>query len=523
MSRSPRPFSPIVEFEHSAYTPYLPTTIRRAAYWALGIIITVLACRIGFGDRSEPEAIYLLGACIGWVSFIAPTSIRAAQMAHQPFQEWWLTFPVDRRTLIRAKQLALLRFNGYFAAALWLIVTIHNFGAAMLTESPFHASMTRLWADTAAYGLLYAAIVLFVTCFALLAPLMMQGWYRLLILLYLVIWILPMGSLGKLINGDMQYARWQHSDMVALYAVGFVLLGWVVYHAAINGVAKYGMKALTPREPGKVGINLHRQPSLVRRAVLRRSTATGFRCLIRLERSKHRSIASNRWMRLTRGILVVGLAIGGYFTLGSNEWSDMVRVILIFPSIFSVTLVSLSYLNDMSKRRIEWLFSFPYSRFKIALSRLFALWLTTILWVGGALIATGVGAGVRYIVQRPELVATTNDIEGAAFLLLAFLTYFLFGTLIIHAQYGAMNNPLLAAIGLPFAMASYLVPTMVNTYILPDSFGVNGISVQWWIGLGITAAIALPLAAYIFVISVRSMANSLMRQQDRLANRTLLK
>ncbi|GMK40062.1 hypothetical protein PCCS19_31170 [Paenibacillus sp. CCS19] len=524
MSRGPRAFSPIVEFEHSAYNRYLPTTKRRAAFWIFGIVITVLASRIAFGDRNEPEAIYLLGACLSWIAFIMPPGIRAIQSAHQPFQEWWLTFPLDRRTLIRAKLLAALRFNSYFAAAMWLIATIHNSGAAMLTESPFHASTARLWADAAAYALLYAAIVLFVTCFAALVPMMMNGWFRLLLLPFIVVWSFPMGNLGKLMNNDyLLPARWQQSDMAVLYAIGLALLGWGVYHAAINGVAKYGMKALTPRTSDNIGINSRRNPSLAQRAVRKRSAAIGFRSLIQLERSKHRSIASNKWMRLIRGILAIGLAIGGYAALQDNEWVDMVRVILIFPSMITVTLVSLLYLNDMSKRRIEWIFSFPYSPFKIALSRLIALWTTTLLWVGGALLAAGIGAGIRYFVQRPDIIATMKDIEGAGYLLLAFLTYFLFGTLVIHAQYGSMRNPLLAALGLPFAMVSYLVPTMINTYVLPVSFGDNGVASHWWIGLGITAVIAIPFALYIFVIAARNMANSLLNSQARVPGRTLFK
>lgn len=520
MNRHHRTFSPIVAFEHSAYSPYLPITKRRAAYWIFGIIITVLACRAAFGHRSEPEAIYLLGACLSWIAFIMPTSIRSIQSAHQPFQEWWLTFPLDRRTLIRAKLLASLRLNGYIAAASWLIATIHNFGAAMLTESPFHASIGRLWADAGAYGLLYAAIVLFITSITALVPLMLNGWFRFILLPYILIWSLPMGNLGKLINNDyLMPARWQQSDMAFLYAIGLALLGWGVYHAAINGVAKYGMKGLTPRESGKAGVNPRRQPSLIQRADRSRSAATGFRCLIQLERSKHRSIASNKWMRLARGILAIGLAIGGYFALRENEGVNMVRVILIFPSVFAVTLITISYANDISKRRMEWIFSFPYSPFKIALSRLLAMWTTALLWVGGALIAAGIGAVVRYIVQRPDVIATTNDIEGASFLLIAFLTYFMFGTLIIHAQYGNMKNPLLAAIGLPFAMVSYLVPTMINMYVLPDSFGENGVAPHWWIGLGITAAIAIPFASYIFIASVRTITTSMLSSQARVAGR----
>jgi len=517
MSSIRRTFNPIVELEHSAYTPYLPTTKRRAAYWIFSIIITVLACRIAFGDHSEPEAIYMLGACLSWIVFVMPPGIRAMQLSQQPFQEWWLTFPLDRRTLIRAKLLASLRFNSYFAAAMWLIAALHNSGAAMLTDSPFHASAARLWADAAAYALVYAAIVVFVTCFAALVPMMMNCWFRLLLLSYLVAWTLPMGSLGKLLNNDsLLPARWLQSDMAVLYAIGLALLGWGVYHAAINGVAKYGMKSLTPRETGKVGVN-------VQRAVRRRSAVSGFRCLIQLERSKHRSIASNKWMRLTRGILAIGLAIGGYAALQNNEWVEMVRVILIFPSIFSITLITLSYMQDINKRRIEWIFSFPYSPFKIALSRLLAWWITAFLWVAGALTAAGIGAVVRYFVQRPDVIATTNDIEGASFFLLVYLIYFLFGTLVIHAQYGNMKNPLLAAVGLPFAMVSYLIPTIINKYVLPDSFGENGVAPHWWIGLGITAAAALPFALYIFIIAVRNLTISLLNSQARVPGRTLFK
>lgn len=520
MSQHQRPLSPIVELEHSAFTPYLPTTKKRAAYWVLGIVIAVFACRIGFGDRNEPEAIYLLGACLSWVGFIMPTTIRNLQMQQQPFQEWWLTFPLDRRSLIRARLLALLRLNGHIAAALWIIATIHNFGAAVLTESPFHASTSRLWGDAAAYALLYAAITLFITSLASLLPLLMHSWYRLLLLPYLVIWSFPMGNIGQLLNHQLQPARWQHSDMAVLYALGIALLGWGVYHAAIRGVAKYSMKVLIPREPGKAGVNLHRPASKVQRAVRRSSTASGFRCLLQLERSKHRSIAANKWMRMVRGLMTIIVAAGGYYSLSDSNWVNMIRGILIFPSIFAITLMTLTYTNDMSKRRLEWLLSFPYSRLKIALSRILALWTTTALWVGGALIAAAVGAGIRYIVDRPDSIGTSGSIVDAGYVLLLFVTYIMFGTLISHVQYSSSKYPLLSIIGLPFMMVSYLAPVLFNQYMLPDSLPEDGISHSLWVGLGLFAVIGLPFASVLFIISTRGMAFSMLQSQVKIAERS---
>ncbi|PWV90633.1 hypothetical protein DFQ01_14015 [Paenibacillus cellulosilyticus] len=520
MSRRQRPFSPIVEFEHSAFTPYLPTTKKTASYWVLGIIIAIFACRIGFGDRYEPEAVYVLGVSLAWVSFIAPMSIRALQQPSQPFQEWWLTFPLDRRTLVRAKLLASLRLNAHIAAAIWLIVTVHNFSAAVLTESPFHASLGRLWADAASYGLLFAAIVLLITCLATLAPIALHGWYRLLIFPYLVLWGFPMGNLGSLLQGEVQTDRWLQTPMVLLYACAGALLGWILYHVAIVGVAKVAMKGLASHEPGKALVHLHRPASAAQRTVRGRPTAAGFRSLFQLERSRHRSIAANKWLQLVRGILVLAIMVGGYFSLSNSEWIDMIRAILVIPSIFIITHMTLTYANDMGKRRLEWMLGFPYSRLKLAFSRLLAIWATTALWLGGALLAAAVGAGIRYIVNRPDSIGTSNSLYTAAYVLLLFTVYIIFGTLVSHVQYSTAKYPVLSAIGLPFMMLSYVAPMLFNQYVLPESLPTAGVSHSLWIGLGLFAVIGLPFALVLFVISTRGMAFSMLASQAKLARRS---
>jgi hypothetical protein len=211
---------------------------------------------------------------------------------------------------------------------------------------------------------------------------------------------------------------------------------------------------------------------------------------------------------------------GGYFSLSHGNWVDMIRAVLIIPSVSLITLLTFSYTNDMSKRRLEWMLGFPYSRLQLAFSRILALWTTSALWIGGAILAAAVGAGIRYAVDRPDSIGTSGNLNAAAYVLLLFITYILFGTLVSHVQYSSDKNPVLSVIGLSFMMVSYLAPMLFNQYVLPESLPDAVISHSLWIGLGLFAAVGLPLAFIMFVISTRGMAFSMLESQVKIVKRS---
>jgi hypothetical protein len=149
-----------------------------------------------------------------------------------------------------------------------------------------------------------------------------------------------------------------------------------------------------------------------------------------------------------------------------------------------------------------------------------ALWTTTFLWVGGSLLAAAIGAGIRYVLDRPDTIGTSSNIYDAVYLLLLFSTYIVFGTLVSHVQYSTAKYPVLSIIGLPFMMTSYIAPVLFTQYMLPESLSTVGISHSLWIGLGLFAAIGLPFAVIIFIFATRGMAFSLMESQVKIAQRS---
>jgi hypothetical protein len=136
------------------------------------------------------------------------------------------------------------------------------------------------------------------------------------------------------------------------------------------------------------------------------------------------------------------------------------------------------------------------------------------------MLAAAVGAGIRYVVDRPDSIGTSGNLNAAAYVLLLFITYILIGTLVSHVQYSTAKYPILSVIGLPFMIVSYLAPVLFNHYVLPESLPDSVISHSLWIGLGLFAAIGLPLAFILFVTSTRGMAFSMLESQVKIVKRS---
>jgi len=492
----------LLRMEYRGYHAYMPATTKTAGRWALFILLAVIASRIALGGSYSPEQIYMLGAALVWMTTYTLSALRAFALPENPFREWWLTLPLPRKTLVRAHMLGALPFSGCLAAAVWLIATAHNALEAAAAESALYADADRLIGAAFAFAILYAALAMLFTFAGMLITVAMQGWRQLCILAFLLLWGIPTSAIGLLTEIGPENP-WLSPLHAAIYAAAALALAAAVYRLCLYVIPRYGFQWIAVRRTGRSGHSARAFLGTAAQSKAERTDARGFRSLYQLERSAFRSVSGRPLVRLVYAVIAAGMAAGGYFSLPNDQWVEMVRALLVIPGIFIVTIVSLRFNFDTAKRRLEWVLVFPYSRVALMLSRMLGAWVTASIWLGGLALATGLGALVRFLVDRPANIGSSNALGGAAFMLAVLLAYVIVGSLLSVFQYGYGNMEWLGILSVPIMIIIFMGPMLVNQFFLPEDLVQSGITERQWLLLAASAIVSLPLAWQAFVFGSR--------------------
>ncbi|WP_127530904.1 hypothetical protein [Paenibacillus kobensis] len=504
---------PLLKMEMRAFTSYMPTSKNSAGIWAIGTLLAIIVCRLAFADRYTPEQIYLLGAVLLWIAAFTITFTRILMLPQNAFREWWLTLPVPRETLVHARMLGSLPLTGCFAAALWLVATVHSVLTSAITDSPLYADGDRIIGAALAYAALYAAITILITFIAMLVMIAMQGWRQWLLPLFFSIWCIPTVGLGVLYITHPD-SPWLAAGRVWLYSAGAFLLIPLVRRLCLNLIPKYGFDWIIAKR-SLLGGHALRASFLSSRTKAQRPNARGFKSLYALERSVFRNISAIRWVRMVYGILVLGTTAGGFITLEDDNWVQLIRALIVIPGIFTVTMLTLRFNLDINKRRLEWVLTFPYSRLTVMLSRLLAAWATSGIWLGGLAGGMALGAAARYLFVRPEHFGSHTAVLCGVYMIAMYFVYIISSSLASTLTYGYGNRQWLAYVSIPILMLAYMGPMLFNQFIMPESLIQSGISESRWVGLALYAVIGLPLSWGAFVLGSKGIATTLYMIQAR--------
>ncbi|WP_127570716.1 hypothetical protein [Paenibacillus xylaniclasticus] len=505
--------SPLLAMEMRTFTSFMPMSKFTAGIWASGILLLLIACRIGFGERYEPEQIYALGGIFVWITVYSISIIRVLSLPQNPFREWWLTMPLSRKALIRAHMLGSLPLSGCFSAALWLIATLHNTLSAGITDSPLYAGTDQIINAAISYAVFYAALTVLLTFVPMLMMTVMKGWRQSFLLLFFAMWILPTGSLGTFYITQPS-SSWLDAEHVWLYTAVTLLLIPLVYSLCLHLIPKYGidwtLSKLAILGSDRLQMSLHSS-----HAKMQRSSTSGFRSLYTLEKSFFRSLTSTWWFRTIYTFVLLLVALGAYFSLENDEWVEMLRAIILLPSIVTALSPFFRLTADISKRRLEWVLSSPYSRITIMLSRLVAAWTTSAIWVSGLAAGMALGAAARWLFDRPEQFGAEQAVLNAIYVIALYMVYVVSSSLVSMMPYAYDIRIWLGIASAPLLVIAYAGPMLFNQYVLPESLMMNEISRSNWIGLVLYALIALPLSWATFVAASKGLSTSMYITQDR--------
>jgi hypothetical protein len=202
--------------------------------------------------------------------------------------------------------------------------------------------LRELFASVAADAAFILAILPVMIASSLTVLAMQSGWARVAILPFLIMLMAPLGMIGFL------YAMLDINDPLDLFlspipvlltSAGIVLFGWALAYLLLQLTAKVGMKRL--------GDIRHRIKSeaVDTQVVLINQGSSRFLSLYRLERTRFIHFRSLRPVRLTSYAILVGVAVGAYFCLKSNEAMIEFPWVLFMLPMLGATIFSMNLNN----------------------------------------------------------------------------------------------------------------------------------------------------------------------------------
>ncbi|MCC3374668.1 hypothetical protein [Cohnella sp. REN36] len=492
----------LYELEWRSYRAYLPLDAKSGMYWAATFLAILAAALIFLRESVSIESVFAFGAILVALLSGFTSLFQSLAIWENGFREWWLTFPVPRRDLIRAKVRAAIRMQYYTAGSIWIVCCLYGLIRAAGGEGAEPIAADRLLGDWIAYGCLFAAIVPLCTMigYALLG--MYYGWRRWFLIPQFFVSLLPIMSFSLVSSASEDIQRWLRAETVFLYAGIALALAALLYRAVMAFVARYGMAELAKHRPGGHAAGSRGGRGTAVRSRLR--VGHGFAALYALERARFRHFSSLRVVRILYVCAAALAGAGAYFAVRERESGlGMIQILLIFLVVVPPSILSTLTQHDANKRRIDWWLGLPYSRLSLLLARMAATWASIVIWMGGLVAAAAVGAALR---GGGNFVATFDFGRDGMLLLYMAALYVGLGitvSCLLFGQSYSFRHKLVTWIYFPIVTGIYFVPMMIGKWMLDEEAMRSGVGMTHWLWLAVATAIAAPLAAICLRLGAR--------------------
>jgi hypothetical protein len=199
-------------------------------------------------------------------------------------------------------------------------------------------------------------------------------------------------------------------------------------------------------------------------------------------------------VRILYALLVVAMAVGGYFAMGEPQGILNLIVGLTLATAWSPSLVLILVTQtDANRRRLVWWIALPFRRRTLLFARWAAVWATALKGAAGLTVALLLGAAVRRIFGEAAPVQWDRDGFTALYIVSALLAVGLLLSGVGLAQPAAYRNSYAAWLLLPITFGSTIGPLLAIRWLDIDRILVEGVGPsQWWTAAACAAgAIAL--------------------------------
>ncbi|MFC5702895.1 ABC-2 transporter permease [Cohnella faecalis] len=475
--------------------------------WASFAFVLLLGGLYLLREGATPESIFAIaGLAAGGIAFFYAMA-HAASLRTNPFREWWLTLPVSRTKLVRAKMVSLLIVSGLIGIAFWLVATLAAIISLLFGETSIGAATPgSVLTAAGAYALFTVAILPLGVSLGFLLLWMYGGLRRYLLIPYLFV-LFPFGLFVIVLDSGEAVQKWLAPEAVLVYSLIVGAAGSVMYRLTRAVVSSQGMSDLAAFRIGDVAKSWREPRKRAETKIGHFTPETGrFRILYAYERSRYAYATSLRPVIIILRSLAVLLAVAGYFSFGSREGTvGLVTALMIFAFIGTNIMCSLSNVLPEQRARLTWWLMFPVGRKKLLLARVAAIWTTVYRIAFAGLLCIIAGGAVRYAVNGHYPGDAKSDAELLAYTVLFYVVLSTLFAFLLQVQSYTLRNRVIAYLYIPILIGSYWVPTAVSNRLINDEMIAAGVgSYQWTILLAVIV-IGTPLAVAAFFAGAKTL------------------
>ncbi|THF82618.1 hypothetical protein [Cohnella fermenti] len=508
----------LLELEWGRVRHWLSLDARGMALW-FGIPLVLVAAGVHLLDASAtPRSVFAIGAVFSVLSALLFGAGQAMMLWENPFRIWWLSMPLPREKLLETKAAAGLRLLAAVSLAIWLTCLASSLvrqGLGKLGPEAFAWGTFSL--DSLAYLLLYAALlpIFYGIGWSMLG--MYTGrrlWLLLPMILAFALLVAVLSAIGEF---SLELDRWLQADRVALYALAAALPAKPSYRVLLRFAARHGLRDLAVYRSGSLG---NKTQTAAEKREQRVAAPPGFASLYALESSRYRYFLGMKPVRVIASILFLGYAVlSGAMSLRHEDLIGIFQLTLM-PTVLVPCIVILT-LNQLeaNKKRLSWWLCFPYSRSKLLLARMAAVWAVAAKLLAGALLAYALGvAAVRLMLGKTEF-RGWDDMTTMIYLLALYLGIGVALGFIMLGQAAAYRSRALNWVFVPLSSLGYFLPMIVTQWIYPEQAYESGLAPVHWLRLALLAVVLVPLAICGFRLGTRWVHLYLLNTQEDLARR----
>ncbi|RUS46001.1 hypothetical protein [Cohnella sp. AR92] len=511
----------LFQLEWSFHRHLLPLDARGRLLWVGVPILLIVASLIFLDGTTTARTVFAIGVSLSALLALFLGTKPVLTLWENPYKDWWLTIPVKREELMRAKLNAAIRFQAYASLAIWATCaasSLIRLASGSLDSDTFSAGSFLL--DAFAYLVFCIPVTVLFVCAGFSFVGMYGGRRVWLNIPFVLVYVVLFSVLPAIGDHSLRLDRWLGGDLVFAYSLAGVLLAATVYRSTLRFTARYGPKDLASYRMG--GANAGKKDALTGRGSRTqvKPRRAGFASVYALEWSRYRYFLSLLSVRIIVAALFAAMIAGGFFASNSHDtFLDVFHAILlpicIAPSLILVILNQ----HEANKKRMAWWLCLPYDRRALLLSRLLASW-----GVALRILATLVGAFLTGVIARVLVIGLPYSIERTDVYESAYTVFFYFVaglvmSSVVLAQPYSFRRPLFSWIYGPISSAMYLIPALIENKLLPEASSDLGIGTGRWLALLAIAVLVVPLGIFSLRIGARWAHLYLLNTQDAAGRR----
>ncbi|WP_339220053.1 hypothetical protein [Paenibacillus sp. FSL H8-0332] len=450
-----------------------------------------------------PQSPFLTAAMLLWIIVMGVSAIHMIIFYGQRHKDWFLTFPVPRLTLLKAKAFSLLKLSLRIAVPIFTAAAV-LYGLSVLSGRYEPLPALRFIYTLIAYSLLILTLLPLAIMSGLLISVLLSirnlALNLLLAVPYSLLWLAPLTA-AILLNDTTTAAAFYGSEYLSpqymlIYSVIVLVLDLIACYVLLPIIAGKGFRSLPQPESRLSGTSSplrsgSTQPWRTARSARSTGSPSPLLSLYRLDASRLRSMERHRSVMVLKLALPVLMAVAAYFLTSDLEaFLTCIGIPFTLPVMFGF-LWMLSR-SSLEQKQLSWWLLFPQSRLRLLLSGVAAVWVTVMRILLVLFCSMLAGIAATQVIGSPAPYHISLYISWLWYSLVVYTLALTLGLGVLQSIYYLMKSKALAPLLFVVIMAVMLILPQISKYLFPEQF--TSAPYPSWSIPGLAALIGLPLA-----------------------------